>query len=68
MMQQAGFSDAVLVAETGFNSSPKTKGVLLRAIKHNLQKMTSFSAYNHGGKRMGVLESNPKKENREPEA
>jgi hypothetical protein len=25
MMQQAGFADAALIAETGFNSSPKTK-------------------------------------------
>jgi hypothetical protein len=33
MMQQAGFSDIALVAETGFNSSPKTKGVLIRAQK-----------------------------------
>jgi hypothetical protein len=68
MMQQAGFSDATLVAETGFNSSPKTKGVLFRALKHNLQTATSLSASNHGGNNMGAIESDPKKENREPEA
>lgn len=31
MIRQAGFTDAELVAETGFNSSPVTRGVLLRA-------------------------------------
>jgi hypothetical protein len=29
----AGFEDAELVIETGFNSSPVTKGVLVRAVK-----------------------------------
>ena len=33
LLQQIGFEDAELVAETGFNSSPKTKGVLIRAEK-----------------------------------
>ena len=33
MIEQAGFMDAELAAETGCNSSPKTKGVLVRAIK-----------------------------------
>jgi alkylhydroperoxidase/carboxymuconolactone decarboxylase family protein YurZ len=33
MMRQAGFENEELVAETGFNSSPKTKGVLIRAVK-----------------------------------
>jgi len=28
-----GFENAEIVGETGFNSSPKTKGVLLRAEK-----------------------------------
>ena len=32
-MQKVGFENAELVGETGFNSSPKTKGVLLRADK-----------------------------------
>ena len=33
MLQKVGFENAELVGETGFNSSPKTKGVLLRAKK-----------------------------------
>jgi hypothetical protein len=33
LLQQAGFKDAELVAETGYNSSPKTRGVLVRARK-----------------------------------
>ena len=32
-MQKVGFEKAELVGETGFNSTPKTKGVLLRAEK-----------------------------------
>ena len=33
MLQKVGFEKAELVGETGFNSTPKTKGVLLRAEK-----------------------------------
>lgn len=33
MIERVGFADGALVAETGFNSSPKTKGVLFRATK-----------------------------------
>ena len=33
MFKQADFAGGGLVAETGFNSSPKTKGVLFRATK-----------------------------------
>jgi hypothetical protein len=33
LLNQAGFLDAELMTETGFNSSPKTKGVLFRARK-----------------------------------
>jgi hypothetical protein len=33
MISDAGFKDAELVCETGFNSSGKTKGVLIRALK-----------------------------------
>jgi hypothetical protein len=62
MMQQAGFSDAALVAETGFNSSPKTKGVLFRAAKDNLQTQTSLSASTNSDIKIGVMESDPKKE------
>jgi hypothetical protein len=32
-LEQAGFEGAELVAETGFNSSPATKGMLFRAVK-----------------------------------
>ncbi len=33
MLNKGGFADVELVAETGFNSSPVTKGVLFRARK-----------------------------------
>ncbi len=33
MLNKTGFVDIELVAETGFNSSPVTKGVLFRARK-----------------------------------
>ena len=33
MLKKVGFEKAELVGETGFNSSPKTKGVLIRAEK-----------------------------------
>jgi alkylhydroperoxidase/carboxymuconolactone decarboxylase family protein YurZ len=33
MLQKAGFADAQMIAETGFNSTPKTKGMLFRAAK-----------------------------------
>jgi len=36
MMVEAGFSEAELVSETGFNSSPVTKGVLLGASKRQI--------------------------------
>ncbi len=32
-MRQAGFADAEMVSETGFNSSTVTRGVLFRAVK-----------------------------------
>jgi hypothetical protein len=32
-LEQAGFEASELVSETGFNSSPGTKGVLVRAVK-----------------------------------
>jgi hypothetical protein len=67
MMQQTGFSDAVLVAETGFNSSPKTKGVLFRAAKANLQRTNSLAASNHDGNDIDGIGSDPKKEIQEPE-
>ena len=33
MLKEAGFVNEQMVAETGFNSSPKTKGALFRAAK-----------------------------------
>jgi hypothetical protein len=33
LLQTGGFENAELVGKTGFNSSPKTEGVLLRAVK-----------------------------------
>ncbi len=33
MLNEAGYANVELVGETGFNSSPVTKGVLFRAIK-----------------------------------
>ena len=36
MLRKAGFINTELFAETGFNSSPKTKGVLIRADKPKL--------------------------------
>jgi hypothetical protein len=33
LLQKIGFKKAELVGETGFNSTPKTRGVLLRAEK-----------------------------------
>ena len=36
MLNEAGFADVEWVAETGFNSSPATKGVLFRAGKSGI--------------------------------
>jgi hypothetical protein len=33
LLEKAGFKNAELVGETGFNSTAKTKGVLIRAKK-----------------------------------
>ncbi|MDA8407676.1 MAG: carboxymuconolactone decarboxylase family protein [Deltaproteobacteria bacterium] len=33
MTKEAGFRDVEIVSETGFNSSPVTKGMLFRAVK-----------------------------------
>ncbi len=33
LLEKVGFENAELVGKTGFNSSPKTEGVLLRAVK-----------------------------------
>jgi hypothetical protein len=33
LLRKTGFENAQLVGKTGFNSTPKTEGVLLRAVK-----------------------------------
>jgi hypothetical protein len=38
MINAAGFEEVKLVRETGFNSSGKTKGVLIKALKSSGQK------------------------------
>ncbi len=68
MLQRAGFAEIELVTETGFNSSPRTQGVLFRAIKSNLQTEASRSSSSHSDIQMGVIESDPKKEIGEQEA
>jgi hypothetical protein len=67
MMQQAGFSDAAVVTETGFNSSPKTKGVLFFAAKEDLQTTTTSFASLRSENTISTMESNIQKEYREPE-
>jgi alkylhydroperoxidase/carboxymuconolactone decarboxylase family protein YurZ len=51
MLKKAGFADAQMVAETGFNSSPKTKGTLVRAAK------TAGALDAKGGARGDLLDS-----------
>lgn len=46
MMGQAGFENAEIVSDTGFNSSPITKGVLIRANRPRTEAKT-------GEERMG---------------
>jgi alkylhydroperoxidase/carboxymuconolactone decarboxylase family protein YurZ len=43
MMHQAGFTAVELVAETGFNSSPITKGVLFRAEKPAISQVAGLA-------------------------
>lgn len=40
MLQDAGFDDVELVTESGFNSSPETRGVLVRASKPGHGRLT----------------------------
>jgi hypothetical protein len=35
LLQSVGFENVELVGKTGFKSTPKTEGVLLRAVKPN---------------------------------
>jgi hypothetical protein len=42
MFNKVGFVDAELVGETGFNSSPVTKGVLFRARKSAISDVRRY--------------------------
>jgi len=42
MLNETGFVDVELVSETGFNSSPVTKGVLFRASKSEISDVGRF--------------------------
>jgi alkylhydroperoxidase/carboxymuconolactone decarboxylase family protein YurZ len=42
MLKEVGFAEVELVAETGFNSSPVTKGVLFRARKSAISDTQRF--------------------------
>lgn len=46
LIQKVGFADAELVSETGFNSSPKTRGVLFRARKPEKKDSIKISVKN----------------------
>jgi hypothetical protein len=57
MLKKAGFTDVEWVAETGFNSSPVTKGVLFRAKKSAFSDTFSSRqeiGRDEGGKRRKV--------------
>ena len=56
MLQKVGFESAELVGETGFNSSPKTKGVLLRAKKptNAIFKQKTADDTKHGDEKVHV--------------
>jgi hypothetical protein len=68
MLQQLGFINAALVAETGFNSSPKTKGVLLRAIKRETYLETAFAASKISNNKSGASHTNLISESQEQKA
>ena len=42
MLKEAGFVDAEVVGETGFDSSPVTKGMLFRARKFTISEVRRF--------------------------
>ena len=58
MLQKVGFEKTELVGETGFNSSPKTKGVLLRTEKPTLVAYKQKPAYDSkpGDEKVHTLE------------
>jgi hypothetical protein len=47
-LKNTGFVDVASGGETGFNSSPKTRGMLVRARKPGLQNRDSVSSSNSG--------------------
>ncbi len=55
-MEQAGFEESELVAETGFNSSPVTKGVLFRAMKPPVAKIWERKPAREAAIREGEME------------
>ena len=48
MLKEAGFGDAELVGETGFNSSPVTRGMLFRARKSAISEVRRFDMQTKG--------------------
>ncbi len=68
MLQRAGFAEIELVTETGFNSSPITKGVLFHATKHDIHVENALSASTHTNNKIGVSKTDPKSEIQEQEA
>ena len=47
MLEKTGFDNPELVGETGFNSTPKTKGTLFRAGKFKTHKQETTSKIKH---------------------
>lgn len=60
LLQKAGFENTELVAKTDFNSSPKTEGVLIRAIRPessiNVKKEEQFTSRFEG---VHIMEKKP---------
>ena len=52
LLEKIGFEKPELVGETGFNSSPKTKGVLFRAEKSTTHKQETISDTKHGAEKV----------------
>ena len=48
LLEKVGFDKPELVGETSFNSTPKTKGVLLRAGKTKTHKQETTNDFKHG--------------------
>jgi hypothetical protein len=61
LIEKVGFADAELVAETGFNSSPKTKGVLIRGRKPEKTDQMKKPILADVNNIVGQITKNPKK-------